>query len=195
MALISGEDGDGTLAEHGHADHYITVERGTVIDMKLTPTKDSGLLRTGLRVKAPGTHHVLADKFDVIKQSDGEQFMEWDSPQVGRALLVGRLSPLVPAPKLVHYSGLSQDEAGVDIDVDALEGAGAYHLESNIVGTIEYLSRFAILGAPVLLLIECTFFDDCTFRYDALEMRGDGSTGHGRYSHFHAACLFCMGNH
>jgi hypothetical protein len=62
------------------------------------------------------------------------------------------------------------------------------------VGTIEYLSRFAILGAPVLLLIECKFFDDCTFRYDALEMRGDGSTDHGRYSHFYAACLFCMEN-
>ena len=25
MALISGEDGDGTLAEHGHADRYITM--------------------------------------------------------------------------------------------------------------------------------------------------------------------------
>jgi hypothetical protein len=28
----------------------------------------------------------------------------------------------------------------------------------------------------VLLLVECKFFDDCTFRYDALEMRGDGSS-------------------
>ena len=181
MALISGEDGDGTLAEHGHADHYVTVERGTVIDMKLTPT-DSGLVRTGLGVKAPGTHHVLADKFDVNKQSDGEQYIEWDAPQVSCALPVGRLSPLVPASNYFTILDAPQDEAGVDIDVDALEGAGAYHLESNIVGTIEYLSRFAILNslAPVLLLIECKFYDDCTFRYDALEMRGDGTTGHGR---------------
>jgi hypothetical protein len=98
MALIRGEDGDGTLAEHGHADHYITVEQGTVIDMKLTPTEGSGLLRTGLGVKAPGTHNVLADKMDVNRQTDGEQFMEWDSPQVNCALPVGRRASLMPAP-------------------------------------------------------------------------------------------------
>ena len=32
------------------------------------------------------------------------------------------------------------------------------------------------MDRPVLLQTDCRFFDDCTFRYDGLEMRGDGSS-------------------
>eukprot|EP01052_Picozoa_sp_SAG31_P042665 SAG31_NODE_6846_length_1871_cov_1.184537_1_plen_138_part_10 len=63
--------------------------------------------------------------------------------------------------------------AGLDIDVEALEGAGDYHLEARIIGTTQLLAREAILSRPVLLQIEC-MFRRCTFRYDGLEMRGDG---------------------
>eukprot|EP01051_Picozoa_sp_SAG22_P013312 SAG22_NODE_1476_length_4329_cov_2.702128_1_plen_560_part_00 len=66
--------------------------------------------------------------------------------------------------------------AGLDIDVEALEGQGPYHLQADIIGTTEMLSREAILNEPVLLQVDCRFFDDCSFRYDGLEMRGDGSS-------------------
>eukprot|EP01051_Picozoa_sp_SAG22_P023747 SAG22_NODE_6264_length_877_cov_4.925450_1_plen_66_part_00 len=36
--------------------------------------------------------------------------------------------------------------SGVDIDVESLEGAGEYHIEANIIGTTEMLSREAILN-------------------------------------------------
>lgn len=63
----------------------------------------------------------------------------------------------------------------MDIHVGALEGAGGYHLEVEIVGTVEQLSREAILGRAVFMLIEC-HFQDCTHRYGEVEMRGDGQS-------------------
>ena len=50
-------------------------------------------------------------------------------------------------------------------------------------GTVERLAPEAIVAShngtdvrEVLLLTECKFFDDCTFRYHGVEMRGDGES-------------------
>ena len=64
----------------------------------------------------------------------------------------------------------------VDIDVAALQGSGPYHLSAKVVGTGGRLSREAVLNRPALLQMNCKLFGDCTFRYNALEMRGDGSS-------------------
>lgn len=63
----------------------------------------------------------------------------------------------------------------MDVHVAALEGSGGYHLVVEIVGTIQRLARQAIIGAAVYLQLECHLFDDCTYRYGGLEMRGSGS--------------------
>ena len=108
-----------------------------------------GLLRTELELEAEGTHNILAERVDVTKQGAGAHTIEWNAPE---------------------------HEAGLAIDVNALEGNGTYHLEAKIIGTTARLSREVILKRPVFLLMGCNFFDDCTFRYGGLTMRSDGSS-------------------
>eukprot|EP01052_Picozoa_sp_SAG31_P025050 SAG31_NODE_2171_length_6265_cov_3.765326_6_plen_81_part_00 len=48
--------------------------------------------------------------------------------------------------------------------------------QASIIGTTARISREVVLNRPVLMQIECRFFDDCTYRYSGLEMRGDGSS-------------------
>ena len=93
----------------------------------------AGLGRTELELEAEGTHHILAERVDMTKEGAGAHTIEWNAPD---------------------------HEAGLDIDVDALEGHGRYHLEANIIGTTAQLSREAILNRPVFLLIGCSFADD-----------------------------------
>eukprot|EP01050_Picozoa_sp_SAG11_P017776 SAG11_NODE_2601_length_3182_cov_2.460590_4_plen_370_part_01 len=152
MAVISPVDGH--LEAGGEDEHFFSSRQGLVYEIEEIPGE--GLLRSELAVKAPGTHHVLADRLDLTKQGAGPHTIEWNA---------------------------AQSELGVDIAVAALEGEGDYHLEANIVGTAERLAPEAIVYShngsnvrEVLLQVECTFFDDCTFRYHGDEMRGDGSS-------------------
>ena len=98
----------------------------------------------------------------------------------------------------------TEDEAGVDVSVEALEGNGEFELDVTIEGTVEHLApqaRIYIVGkyqscmvfsplAPqaithgsdnvgaddgVSLVTACHWYDDCTFLYDALAVRGSGN--------------------
>ena len=73
----------------------------------------------------------------------------------------------------------TQDEAGVEISVAALEGAGDFELRVTIVGTIDYLAPAAITVPPssidASVAIECQWDDDCVYRYQGQELRGSGS--------------------
>eukprot|EP01051_Picozoa_sp_SAG22_P002430 SAG22_NODE_107_length_19899_cov_24.034141_7_plen_1894_part_00 len=139
-------DVDGTLAAGGHDDHFFNAEQGVVYEVKEVP--GDGLQRTELVMLAAGTHHPLTEKLDFTEQRAGPHTIEWAAPQ---------------------------REAGVDIDVNALEGQGDYHMRATIVGTTERLSRDAIVNRNVLLQTECRF-DDCGQRYGGLQMRSDGSS-------------------
>ena len=92
-----------------------------------------GLGRTELELEAEGTHNILAERVDVTKRGAGTHTIEWNAPE---------------------------HEAGLDIDVNALEGNGTYHLEASIIGTTAQLSREAILNRPVYFEVDCSFFDD-----------------------------------
>ena len=67
-----------------------------------------------------------------------------------------------------------QHIATMDVQVTALQGSGDYHLGVEIIGTIDRLSREAVIGRPVQMLVECTF-EDCSYHYGGMQMRGDGS--------------------
>ena len=54
-----------------------------------------------------------------------------------------------------------QHIATMDVRVTALQGSGDYHLGVEIIGTIDRLSREAVIGRPVQMLVECTF-EDCS---------------------------------
>ena len=77
----------------------------------------------------------------------------------------------------------TQDEAGVGISVEALEGGGDFELRVTIVGTIEHLAPEAITcdsdqchtSVDKTVAIDCQWDDDCTYRYDAQELMGSGS--------------------
>eukprot|EP01051_Picozoa_sp_SAG22_P005321 SAG22_NODE_312_length_12614_cov_4.783540_9_plen_2027_part_00 len=152
MAVISPVDGH--LAAGAEDEHFFSSQQGLMYEIEEVP--GPGLQRSELAVEAPGTHHVLADRLDLTKQGAGPHTIEW-------------------------YA--AQSELGVDIAVAALEGEGDYHLEANIVGTAARLAPEAIVYShnssgvrEVLLLTECRWFDDCTYRYHGVEMRGDGSS-------------------
>ena len=116
----------------------------------------AGPARTSLAIEAPNSHHVYADRVDESKHGAGEHHIEWDAPET---------------------------EAGVDINVESLEGEGDYHLSAKIIGTTAHLAAAAVLNRPdVLLAIFCHWFDDCTFTYDGLQQRGDGATFMLRFS-------------
>eukprot|EP01052_Picozoa_sp_SAG31_P009570 SAG31_NODE_505_length_14757_cov_20.172943_15_plen_1119_part_00 len=140
---------DSTLIMNGHDDHYFDAQQGLVYQIEEVP--GTGLERTAIGILAEGStgRHPLAERLDLTKTGAGTHTVEWNSPR---------------------------HEAGMDIDVNALEGAGDYHLQARIIGTTERLSREVVPNRPVLLQIECRLFDDCTYRYSGLEMRGDGSS-------------------
>eukprot|EP01052_Picozoa_sp_SAG31_P002654 SAG31_NODE_95_length_25901_cov_24.763700_24_plen_548_part_00 len=140
-------DTDGVLTEHGFDDHHFMAQQGLVYLVSEAPV-DEGLERTEMELEAEGTHHPLAQQLDVTKQGDGTHSIEWDAPE--------RISAM-------------------DIHVSALEGAGEYHLGLQIVGTIQRLSREAVIGRSVFVQVQCHLYDDCTYHYGGLEMRGDGS--------------------
>ena len=105
-----------------------------------------------LQVIAPHTHHVMASRFDSSTQAVGRKVLQWAA---------------------------TQDEAGVEISVEALDGHGDFQLEVTIVGTIEHLAPEAITIPPsttadVSVAIECQWDDDCTYRYHGEELRGWG---------------------
>ena len=129
------------------ADNRLRCGQGLSYSIRAEP--GGGLLRTELELEAEGTHNILAERVDVTKKGAGTHTIEWNAPE---------------------------HEAGLDIDVNALEGNGTYHLEANIIGTTAQLSREVILNRPVFLLMGCNFFDDCAFRYGGLTMRSDGSS-------------------
>eukprot|EP01051_Picozoa_sp_SAG22_P000238 SAG22_NODE_5_length_41775_cov_111.520971_1_plen_1241_part_00 len=152
MAVISPVDGHLELGAED--EHFFSSQQGLVYEIEEVPGE--GLQRSELAVEAPGTHHVLADRLDLTKQGAGPHTIEW-------------------------YA--AQTELGVDIAVAALEGEGDYHLEANIVGTAARLAPEAIVYShnssgvrEVLLQRQCRFFDDCTYWYHGVEMRGDGSS-------------------
>ena len=138
---------DGTLAEHGHDDHHFMAEQDLVYKVTETPAAIGGPVRTEMELEAEGTNHPLAEQEDVTQQGDGSHELEWGAPQ--------------------HI-------ATMDVKVTALQGSGDYHLEVEIIGTIGRLSREAVVGRPVQLLVDCTFAD-CNYHYGGNQMRGDGS--------------------
>eukprot|EP01052_Picozoa_sp_SAG31_P042092 SAG31_NODE_6575_length_1966_cov_3.850027_1_plen_545_part_10 len=141
-------DTTGTLAEGDHDDHHFVAEQGLVYWVTEVPLEER-LQRTEMELEAESSdhHHPLAQQMDVTKQSDGTHKMEWDAPE--------------------HI-------AAMDIHVAAIEGAGDYHLGVEIVGTVEMLSREAVIGRPVSVEIGCQLLD-CTYHYAGLEMRGSGT--------------------
>ena len=94
------------------------LRQGIVYEIEEFPR--DGLDRTELAIKAPGTHHIVADQLDLVKQGSGAHHMEYASPVA---------------------------ELGMDIDVEALEGSGDYHLEANIIGACSIRQR--MLPAPL----------------------------------------------
>eukprot|EP01052_Picozoa_sp_SAG31_P025049 SAG31_NODE_2171_length_6265_cov_3.765326_5_plen_89_part_00 len=73
----------------------------------------SGLQRTALGILAEGTSHPLAERLDLTRTGAGSHTLEWNAPE---------------------------HEAGVDIDVDALEGAGEYHLTVSLPEMLSLLN-------------------------------------------------------
>ena len=71
----------------------------------------------------------------------------------------------------------------MDVSVEALEGSGEFELDVTIEGTVEHLAPQAVthgsdnVGADegVSLVTACHWYDDCTFMYDALAVRGSGN--------------------
>ena len=119
----------------------------------MVPMDTDVLRRSELQVLAPHTHHVMASRFDSSTQGVGRKVLQWVA---------------------------TQDEAGVEISVEALDGEGDFQLEVTIVGTIEHLAPEAITIPPstttdVSVAIECQWDDDCTYRYHGEELRGSGS--------------------
>lgn len=79
------------------------------------------LLLSAMQVVAPHSHHVMASRFDATTHSSGVKVIQWAA---------------------------TQDEAGVDVSVEALEGSGEFELEISIEGTVEHLAPQAITYGP-----------------------------------------------
>eukprot|EP01043_Picozoa_sp_COSAG02_P002436 COSAG02_NODE_56_length_43700_cov_33.650765_7_plen_1205_part_00 len=128
-------------------------ERDVEYKVEMVPMDTDVLKRSGLQVIAPHTHHVMASRFDSSTHGVGRKVLQWVA---------------------------TQNEAGVKISVEALDGGGDFQLEVTIVGTIEHLAPEAITIPPsvatdVSIAIECQWDDDCTYRYHGEELRGSGS--------------------
>jgi hypothetical protein len=99
-ATTSGEmtvlEYDGHLDEGQSDDHDFTAQQELVYDIEEVPST-AGPARTSLAIEAPHSHHVLADRVDISRHGAGEHHIEWDAPET---------------------------EAGVDINVESLEGSG-----------------------------------------------------------------------
>ena len=112
------------------------------VEYKVEMVPNAGLSLSALQVIAPHSHHVMASRFDSSTQSGGRKVPQWAA---------------------------TQDEAGVEISVTAIAGAGEFDLEVTIVGTIEHLAPEAITAPPstsadVSVHTDCRWYDDCTFR-------------------------------
>ena len=141
-------DIDSSLAEHGVDNHHFNAGQGLIYLITESPTPNGGLQRTEMELEAEGTSHPLAQQEDVTKQGDASHEMEWHAP--------------------THIAALN-------VHVAALQGSGSYHLGVEIIGTVEMLSREAVVGRSVYVLTECRLYDDCNYRYGGAEMRTDGS--------------------
>eukprot|EP01052_Picozoa_sp_SAG31_P025792 SAG31_NODE_2285_length_6011_cov_5.276556_5_plen_164_part_00 len=74
--------------EEGQEDsHFFSSQQGLVYEIEEVP--NDGLQRTELAVKAPGTHHVLADRLDLMRQGAGPHTIEWYSPRSELGVDVG----------------------------------------------------------------------------------------------------------
>jgi hypothetical protein len=124
---------------------------GVEYKVEMVP-QSATLILSELQVIAPHSHHVMASRFDSTTQSGGRKVLQWAA---------------------------TQDEAGVEISVTAIEGAGDFAVEVTIVGTIDHLAPEAITSPPATADVSfhtvCQWYDDCTFRYDGQELRGSGS--------------------
>ena len=112
------------------------------------------LLLTGMKILAPHSHHTMASRFDANIHSSGRKVIEWAA---------------------------TQDEAGVEVLVQALEGHGEFQLNVNIEGTLEHLAPQAITSPPnknakPTIHTTCEWYDDCVYRYEGQEVRGTGNS-------------------
>eukprot|EP01046_Picozoa_sp_COSAG06_P006501 COSAG06_NODE_306_length_17801_cov_6.989210_12_plen_1895_part_00 len=128
-------------------------ERNVEYKVEMVPDDTDALRRSEVQVIAPHSHHVMASRFDSSTRGAGRKMLQWAA---------------------------TQDEAGVEVSVEALEGAGEFNLEVTIVGTIEHLAPEAITfhggqQHDVSIAIGCQWDDDCTYRYNGEELRGSGS--------------------
>jgi hypothetical protein len=130
-------------------------ERDVEYMVEMVPDDTNALRRSELQVIAPHSHHVMASRFDSSTRGAGRKFLQWAA---------------------------TQDEAGVEVNVQALEGTGDFTLDVTIVGTIEHLAPRAITWdhnsgypADVSVDMHCAWDDDCVYRYNGQELRGSGS--------------------
>ena len=131
----------GELKEGEDAEQTFDVEQGLVYTIASTPS--AGLLHTALAIEAPHSNQLLADRVDVSKHGAGAHHIEWDALET---------------------------EGGITVQVESLQGAGAFHVDAKIIGTTEHLAVQAVLNRPdVLLTIRCRWFNDCSFDYDGLQ--------------------------
>jgi len=70
-----------------------------------------------MRMIAPHSHHVMASRSDASSQSSGRKVLRWAA---------------------------TNDEVGVDVSVEALDGSGEFDLDITIQSTIEALAPEAI---------------------------------------------------
>jgi hypothetical protein len=75
------------------------------------------LLLSAMRMIAPHSHHVMASRSDASSQSSGRKVLRWAA---------------------------TNDEVGVDVSVEALDGSGEFDLDITIQSTIEALAPEAI---------------------------------------------------
>eukprot|EP01045_Picozoa_sp_COSAG04_P006859 COSAG04_NODE_345_length_16159_cov_5.383126_14_plen_1155_part_01 len=133
-----------------------TALRDVEYKVEMVPDDAEALRRSELQVIAPHSHHVMASRFDASTRGSGRKMLVWAA---------------------------NQDEAGVEIACQALEGAGDFELRVTIVGTIEHLAPEAITcdsdhchtSIDASVAIECQWDDDCVYRYQGQELRGSGS--------------------
>jgi hypothetical protein len=70
-----------------------------------------------------------------------------------------------------------ETESHVDVHVESLEGSGNFHLKTEIIGTTQHMAAEAVLNhPPTSLVVNCHWYDDCTYHYNEEEMRADGAS-------------------
>eukprot|EP01047_Picozoa_sp_COSAG01_P047772 COSAG01_NODE_4595_length_4890_cov_3.789814_2_plen_1402_part_01 len=127
------------------------------LEYKVEMLPGENLSLSAMQVIAPHSHHVMASRFDASLHSTGRKVLQWAA---------------------------TEDEAGVEISVEALAGGGDFELAVTVEGTIEHLAPELVTytagggGASAngaMMLTHCEWADDCTFRYAGEEIRSSGN--------------------